>query len=467
MNFLFLLSLIFQAPAFAAAPPQPTGAEEVIGRQAPSTLQEKERERKAAQAAAERKAVEGDRVAFAQVLADPDNIDLNYRYARTQIAAGDVKGAAATLERILMVDPSLHRVRLLYALALYRLDNLNEAKRELDALSALSLPPKLAAELSDLSNLITKRLRSTHVDVMIGAGFDYDSNRSATPGSEQLLFADNFIALTPVNPVTEDTAMIGLGTVRVTHDAGTQNGHEVFGGFGWYRAEQTVHDNLDLQVFSIDHGWILKFGRNTLTPKVNWDHVYLSEEKFLERPAISLRYDRRLSDRLGLDFEMKLADDIYFRTSGVPRAEERSGRQWDFALGLGYVLSPAARVHGGYTLTGKNVEDKSFEYNAFDRHSVNTSLSYLLGKGMFLLVSGIMDIDRYDARDPMIGVKVRDDLTYRARLTFGTPLGFIHKHFKDFTFTQSYEYYRAESNITNYAYDNNKLSSLVTYKWGW
>ncbi|MBI5882486.1 MAG: hypothetical protein HZB91_05215 [Elusimicrobia bacterium] len=461
------MGLLIQTPAFAAAPPQPTGAEEAVGRRAPTTLEEQSKERKAAEAAAMRKAVEGDRVTYQQVLADPDNIDLNYRFARTQIASGDVKGAAATLERILMVDPGLHKVRLLYALALFRLDNLNEAEREINALTGLTLPANLQAELEEYKKLISKRRRSTHLDVTLGFGFDVDSNRSATPGSEQLMFANQFIAITPANPDTSDTAMIGLGSVRVTHDPGTQAGHEVIGGFGWYRAEQTLQDKLDLQVFSLDLGTALKFGRINLTPRAYWDQVYLSEEVFLERPSIGMKLDHKLNERLSWDFEAKMASDIYSKTSEIPRAEERTGPQWDLALGVNYVATPVIRLRGGYTLTDKDVIDDRYLYNAFNRHALNVSLAYLLGKGMFLMVSGAMDIDSYDKAEALIGNKVREDVTFRPRITFGTPLGFIHKYFKDFTFTQTYEYYRAESNITNYAYDNNKLSSLVTYKWGW
>ena len=46
---------------------------------------------------------------------------------RAQIRRGDVRGAGATLERILLMRPDLPRIRLLYAIVLYRLDNLDEA----------------------------------------------------------------------------------------------------------------------------------------------------------------------------------------------------------------------------------------------------------------------------------------------------------------------------------------------------
>ena len=81
-------------------------------------------------------------VTYEDVLKDPNNIALNVRYAQDQIARGEVLGAAATLERILLMNPKLPDVRLLYAVVLYRLDSLDEAQRELDTLRNVTLPPE-------------------------------------------------------------------------------------------------------------------------------------------------------------------------------------------------------------------------------------------------------------------------------------------------------------------------------------
>src|SRR5690606_33117951 len=57
--------------------------------------------------AAERQLPTGPRVTLEQVLAAPDDLELNYRFAQTQIADGDLRGAMSTLERILLTRPEL------------------------------------------------------------------------------------------------------------------------------------------------------------------------------------------------------------------------------------------------------------------------------------------------------------------------------------------------------------------------
>ena len=43
-------------------------------------------------------------VTFAEVLRDPDNVELSFRYARTQVRSDDLHGAVTTLECILFVN---------------------------------------------------------------------------------------------------------------------------------------------------------------------------------------------------------------------------------------------------------------------------------------------------------------------------------------------------------------------------
>ena len=79
-----------------------------------------------------------------------------------------------------------------------------------------------------------------------------------------------------------------------------------------------------------------------------------------------------------------------------------------------------------------------------------------------------MNFDNYAAPEFTVGSLIRHDKTLRYRATYGVPLGTVFfdkilpKPLKDIVFTFSYEYYRAFSNITNYAYANNKLEGMLT-----
>lgn len=120
-------------------------------------------------------------VSYADVLKDPDNVDLNFRYAKSQIAQGNVLGAAATLERILLVSPDLPQIRLTYAIVLYRLDSIDEAEVEFKKLQKLKMADSQRAEKDRFLLAIKKRRQKTKYKVTAGFGLKRDSNVNAGP----------------------------------------------------------------------------------------------------------------------------------------------------------------------------------------------------------------------------------------------------------------------------------------------
>src|SRR5688572_22922176 len=62
-------------------------------------------------------------VTYDQVLENPDDLMLSYRFALKQIADGDLLGASATLDRLILLAPQEPNIRALRAIVLYRLGN--------------------------------------------------------------------------------------------------------------------------------------------------------------------------------------------------------------------------------------------------------------------------------------------------------------------------------------------------------
>ncbi len=61
----------------------------------------------------ERSALEKEyEAAFQAVLKDPGNLDKTFRFAELAVAVGDLEGAISALERMLIYNPKLPRVRL-------------------------------------------------------------------------------------------------------------------------------------------------------------------------------------------------------------------------------------------------------------------------------------------------------------------------------------------------------------------
>ncbi|MGQ0676382.1 MAG: tetratricopeptide repeat protein, partial [Rhodospirillales bacterium] len=222
--------------------------------------EQQERARAAAAAAAvQRREQEGVRtVTFAEVLKDPDNVELNFDYARTLVAQGDLKGASATLERMLLNNPELAQVRLFYAIVLYRLDSLDEAERELKSIIGLPMPDSLRKEIQAYLDRISFRKKLTRYSASLSFGFSYDSNRNAAPRSGGVLFLDIPLEVPDNQREHSDKSFLTIGSMRVRHDLGFQEKHEVFGGFSFFRQDDLHLNDQNTQNYAFDAGGTYK-----------------------------------------------------------------------------------------------------------------------------------------------------------------------------------------------------------------
>ena len=401
----------------------------------------------------------GQEISYEQILANPDNADLNYRYARQQVRKGDLKGAAATLERMLLIDPNKPRIRLFYAVVLYRLDNIVEAQHELDILASAKLGGQLGEEVKEYQRLVAERLKRNHISGRAGVGFQYDTNRNAAPASGSRLFFDTPIALSPGSQRRDDTAVVFLGGLDYRRDVG--NGQALFGSANYYQAEQTLEKILNLKAYSLQGGGVYQRGRNTITPTLLFDHVLLAQSTYLRDRGVDVRFEHKVG-RQG-DYYVQVHDVFqdFVANRVVPTAPERTGIQLDITAGFDYVLNPTMRVGAGYLHTWKHAAK---HYNQFGRDGLLADYIWLLGKGTFLLSNFTFNYDQYDQPDVALSSKYRRDTTFRASATYGLPLNLAHPALKDFLMTFTYEYYHALSNIENFGYSNNKIGTLLTYK---
>ena len=146
----------------------------------------------------------------------------------------------------------------------------------------------------------------------------------------------------------------------------------------------------------------------------------------------------------------------------------RDGHQIEGMAGVSYVMSPTMRVTGDYLHFYK---DADADFLGYDRDQVRLSHTWLLGGGQFLLTNFTYQRDRYDEADIFISSRTRHDDTYRARATYGAPLGFLigpgrlWSGLEDVTLSGSLEYLRSESNIRNFDYDNWRVQALFTKTW--
>lgn len=404
-------------------------------------------------------------VTYEQILDDPDNIPLNFRYAKSQVREGNLVSASATLERILLVNPNLPRVRLFRALVLLRLDDMAEAERELKRLKSAPMPDELRAQIKNYLNQIRLSRKSTRFSTSFTTGFAYDSNRNAAPSGKERLVLDTPTGLTGTSKKRRDTSFLVIHSFEVEHDLGFQTGHKLTGSLNYYLGEQTVADDLDIESFSGQVAPIINTPLATLTPKVSFSNLLLSRETYLRSTTLGMRAEKALGKRLSLFADGNWSDENYLGIVENQSSKERDGDKITVEVGATVVLRPTM------TLTSRmNYENKYAKrpYNAYEGFTFSNSHVWILGKGQFLVNSLDFTVNGYEEADPAISVRTRRDEQLRYRILYGAPVTFLLGLYdfpswmtKDLTATISFEQFRSHSSIPNYSYSNSKLSTML------
>lgn len=407
---------------------------------------------------------EESRVRYSDVLKDPDNIKLNFRFARQQVEDGNVKGASATLERILLIQPDLAAVRLFYAAVLIRLDSLAEAEQQLDLVVAAE-DPRASEQVARYRDAIAERRKRTHVTISIAAGGQYDTNPGATPAGNSLLVSD--IAVT-TEQSDDDYARIGQSRVAFTHDPGYQAGHEVFGGATFAVTDQVTEESLDLSAIALNLGMTFNFQDLKVSPELLITDVNLADQQYFLSTGGRVTAEYRLSSDWRLVGMIEGVSQDYDSISVSTSANENSGSQIDAEITLKYVLAPEMRLQASLRHTDKRAEE---EYNQYYGDKLSGRFVWLLGEGRFLSSDLSVGIKLYDGADSFVSSRTRRDETFRSRITLGLPINSLlpaaaeHMVFENFLVLFSGEYYSARSNITNFTYDNGRAQVLLSKSW--
>jgi tetratricopeptide (TPR) repeat protein len=424
---------------------------------------------------------DGGDITYADILANPDDIVLNFRWAKAQLARGEVRGASATLERVLVLDPDLAPVRLYYAIVLYRLDSLDEARSQFDRLLQMNISPEVERNIRQYISEIERRRKRLSQSLTMTLGSQIDSNRNAAPNDKIQLLTGTPTAITSsADKPNNDIAYVGALRYDVSYDLGYQEGHEVFAGVTGYGSDQVQLDALDIGSFSVDLGARIRGGYWMLTPTLSQTAQSLSREKYLTARTGRLRLDWNVRPFFNLNGDVSYSDERYQNTSESTALRLHSGQRYGARIGGNYTWSPNNRTTINLTAGKKEAARNYYSYDSLSGELIH---AYLFGGGSY--ISGSIRYGKDQYRDPDFlttgnSPQHRTDRTIRTRLTYGAPLSTILPTdlFGDsatanqilgflapINWSITGEYLNTDSNIPNYEYHNARAQVFLTRRW--
>jgi hypothetical protein len=403
-------------------------------------------------------------ITYDQVLENPDDIMLSYRFALKQIEDGDLLGASATLDRLTLLAPQEPNIRALRAIVLYRLGNLREAKNEFEDILKLDIDPQLRTNIERYAEAIDQKSQDTRVSLLLSLGYQFDSNRAGGNKVDRVRTVVGNFELNNAAPTEDDQSIQALARLSVEHDLPGQDRHMLFGNVTLYDGDQIELDEFDTQTVGAQAGIRLEIGELFVTPNINYNHLWLGEESYVDIFQAEVRYDWRLNDPINLFGAFSGANYDYHGTPDYPEADIQSGLDIATRVGVDWYLGADHKLTFAYT---HRRFDAEVDFESFDGDRLNVDHIWLIGHGIFLATNASVEWDRYDALDPLFIGDDREDVIYRGRLTLGVPvatmIGEEQTGFLEGLLLTTYgEYYNQDSNNELYDFENVRAGAAVS-----
>ncbi len=356
---------------------------------------------------------------FDAVLAAPDDPDLNLDFARRAADAGDLNGAAGALERVLIADPNRHGARLLYAVILYRLDDLQGARDQLDLLEPVTLTPLQRAEATRYRAGIERSRSTTRFSGSLSAALTYEEDAAGA-------LTTQFDSIVPP-PVSEDgSAAVVAARFTATHDLGGAPGYAVFGSVGGY--DRSTFDNIDGDVRrgDIEAGLTYAGRLNSWNISAVARTLDLLGDPYMREVGAKARASWRTSNATTLTVSGEAASQTFDEPAvdavALIIGGDRDG--WRYAVNVGLTHRLDARSSVGVSA---GWQDKQADYEPFGYSGPGVQARYGTStrRGQYLAISGGMQWLEYDAPDPVfvgVGAPAREDIRSWARVAVGAPI---------------------------------------------
>lgn len=347
-----------------------------------------------------------------KLFANPTNIEINLTYLQQQLGGGNFKGAAATLQRILLLDPSSKLAKVLYAEVQLKLGNRADARLILQQLLAdKSLSAAMRNKALELKEALERSERRLSISGSAGLAGGSADNALAAPKGPIMLFNNQPIANTS-KEVTE--AFIDYdGMVSLSYKLPTYRERALttaFGAAGRDYLDQNTADSLTGFVsfgYSEKRKLPFKFNYSAYATDVS-GHPYNAGQQGVFGLSVDLPQNANLQTSL------RVGETRHFKYLGSSAGKQRDNE----TLGVSATyLRPIAGLSIPLLVSTSLLGDKS---SAEIKHFSAQSVSAVVGlRTRLAMVNVSLSLDflvtEYEGANTLISTQIRQD--ERTRLT--------------------------------------------------
>ncbi len=162
--------------------------------------------------------------AFQEMLAQPANLDVLFKFASLASQTGDLEGAISALERMLLINPESPRVRLELGVLYFRLGSYEVSRTYLEsALKAPNMPADVRARAQQFMAEVESKEKPSHFSGELFLGWRYQSNANLGPSTTNVLLFGQIASLNQAAVGSPDWGIVSSAQIRHNYDLGRQD----------------------------------------------------------------------------------------------------------------------------------------------------------------------------------------------------------------------------------------------------
>jgi hypothetical protein len=399
--------------------------------------------------------------AFQELFDDPSNLDKSFRFAELAVRRGNFEGAISALERMLLLNPDLPRVRLELGVLYYRLGSFQLARSYLTRVrDAEDVPDEVRDRVEVFLAEIESNLKRNKFSGSVFIGVRRQTNANAGPSTSNVLASGLQATLGDQFTQKIDTNSFGTANIRHTFDLLNQRGDVWESGATVFASEQRKQKQLDLVFFEANTGPRMALFSGALEgasirPFITASAVYLQDSHYQDGYGggfnVVLPVNERARFTLNLDGKRK----IFHNDSDHPTATGQTGWEGNFSLGTAVTTSPAHQISINLRGTAQTSRDK---FNAFRQYQFTVASTRLIPLGflpdpMSVNLSVTHGYKPFNAQNPAVDPnRKRADTATRLSILGSVPLS------PAVTVVGNVQRVINNSNLPNFEYHNTIVS---------
>lgn len=408
--------------------------------------------------------------AFQEMLQKPADLDVLFKFATVASQTGDLEGAISALERMLLINPDLPRVRLELGVLYFRLGSFEVARTYFEtALQSQALPPDVRARAEQFMAEVEKQQSPSRFSGELFLGWRYQSNANLGPPTSSVRLFGQVANLNQAAVGTGDWGTVGSAQIRHSYDLGRQDRSTIESQLTAYANRQFTLQAANVTLLDFTSGPRFQVFQGIyedayLKPFGTVGYIWVNDSPYYASYGAGLEGGLQLTDRLRNTSIFVWRQQDYPNTTYLPANSQFSGVQFSGSTNFQYQLNDMVALYA--IGSAQRYQTRQTPAQSYMLWGIGGGMGFRFADPLFktqlpwgINLSATQQWWTYDAADPIIdpGV-IRQQSDTILNITLLVPFD------ERTTFSVSGGRFNRAANVPNYVFVDNSAMFGVSWR---